>query len=89
MTYQEIVDSVAQDTGLSSVFVDKVYRSYWRAIREHIKELPLKMELSDDEFKELRPNINIPSIGKLHVTLDRYHRTNKVKEYKKDKTNND
>ena len=86
MTYQEIICDVALSTGMSE-FVDKVYKSYWRAIREHIKSLPLKSNLSDEEFKKLRPNVNIPSIGKLYVTLDRYHRTNKISDYAKNKKN--
>ena len=73
--------------------VDKTYRAYWRAIREHITSLPLKEDLTDEEFLRLRPNVNIPSIGKLYVTLDRYHRLKKVgdiiKENKKLKEQED
>ena len=50
-------------------------------MREHIISLPLKEDLTDDEFMALRPNINIPSIGKLYVTLDRYKAMKKT--YKK------
>lgn len=77
MVYEEIIQRVAADTGLSRRLVDRGYRAYWKAIREHIIALPLKQDLTDDEFLLLRPNINIPSIGKLHVTLDRYHRMKK------------
>lgn len=73
MTYHDIVLQVAASNGLSANMVDKSYRAYWKVVREHIESLPLKQDLSDEEFKELRPNVNIPSIGKLHVTLDRYH----------------
>lgn len=41
-------------------------------VREHITSLPLKEDLTDEEFLKLQPNVNIPSIGKLSVTLDRY-----------------
>jgi hypothetical protein len=33
--------------------------------------------LSDEEFMKLQPNVNIPSIGKLYITLDRYKRMKK------------
>lgn len=78
MTYGEIISKVAEDTGLSKILVDRTYRAYWRAIREHITSLPLKDDLTDEEFSKLRPNINIPSIGKLYVTLDRYRRMKKM-----------
>lgn len=78
MTYDEIVEKVSSDTGLPKKIVDRTYRAYWKAIREHISSLPLKEDLSDDEFNRLRPNINIPSIGKLCVTLDRYKKMKKM-----------
>lgn len=87
MTYGEIISKVAEDTGLSKILVDRTYRAYWRAIREHITNLPLKDDLTDEEFNKLRPNINIPSIGKLYVTLDRYRRMKKMFMIKNNKYN--
>lgn len=78
MTYSEIIGQVAKEVGMTKAMADKAYRAYWRDVREHIVELPLKEELTDEEFLQLRPNVNIPSIGKLYVTLDRYHG---MKEY--------
>ena len=72
MTYDEIVAKVAESTGLTPRFVDKVYKGYWKAIRSHITSLPLKEDLTDEQFLALQPNVNIPSIGKLYVSLDRY-----------------
>lgn len=77
MTYREIVAEVARETGCTQKFVHKVYQAYWQTIRAYIKSLPLKEDLTDEEFKKLRPNVNIPSLGKLNVTLDRYHRVKK------------
>lgn len=68
----DVMRGVAEEMCLPEEFVSSVYKSYWKAIREHITSLPLKEELTDEEFLSLRPNINIPSIGKLYVTLDRY-----------------
>lgn len=83
MTYDEIIAQVAGELGLSKELVNRTYRAYWKVIREHITVLPLKEDLTDEEFLKLQPNVNIPSIGKLHVTLDRYHRMQKSKEYYK------
>lgn len=78
MTYDEIIAQVAESTGLTKHIVDRTYRAYWRTVRSYIISLPLKEDLTDAEFLKLRPNINIPSIGKLYVTLDRYKRMKKV-----------
>lgn len=86
MTYDEIIAEVAESTGLTRHIVDRTYRAYWRTVRSYITSLPLKDDLTDEEFSKLRPNINIPSIGKLYVTLDRYKRMKKVhKEFLKKK----
>lgn len=88
MTYQEIIADVAESTGLSRHIVDRTYRAYWKTVRDYMSSLPLKDDLTDEEFSALRPNVNIPSIGKLYVTLDRYKRMKKVhKEFLKKKEN--
>lgn len=74
MTLEEIFGKVAQETGIPQKDVSKIYRAYWKAIREHITSLPLKEDLTDEEFLKLQPNVNIPSIGKLYVTPERYRR---------------
>lgn len=80
MSYKEIISKVSKEMGLPEKLIDRTYRAYWRAIREHITALPLKKDLTDGEFMKLQPNVNIPSIGKLHVTLDRYKRMKKMQE---------
>lgn len=82
MTFEEIITGVARKLDLPRELVEKTYKSYWKVIREHITSLPLKQDLSDEDFLKLQPNVNIPSIGKLHVTLDRYKRMKKSQEYK-------
>ena len=93
MRLKDIIQRVSEETGISKKIVDRTYKAYWRAIREHITSLPLKDNLTDDEFKQLQPNINIPSIGKLYVTLDRYRRMKRINEkfnqLKKDKKEHD
>ena len=84
MAYNDIISSVSHDLGLSESFVSKVYRAFWRAVREHIESLPLMEDLSDEQFMALQPNVNIPSIGKLHVTLRRYQGVKKHYNYYKE-----
>lgn len=87
MTYKEIVAEISVRLNLPKGLVDKTYKAYWRAVREHIESLPLKEELTDEEFLKLQPNVNIPSIGKLYVTLDRYKAMKAVNRKLKQKKN--
>lgn len=81
MTYREIVQYVAQESGIEPYVVDKAYRAYWKSIREHISSLPLKEELTKEDFDSLRTNFNIPSLGKLSCTYERYLRMKKKFNY--------
>ena len=76
-SYNSVVKEAATVLNLPEGLVGKTYRAYWRAIKEYVSSLPLKEDLSDEEFSRLRPNVNIPSIGKLHVTPERYHSVKK------------
>lgn len=80
MTYKEIISEVSIKTGIPKRTVDRTYKAYWKAIRAHITALPLKEDLTEEEFNQLQPNVNIPSIGKLHVTLDRYKKMKKMQQ---------
>lgn len=91
MIDSDIINKVAKDLNLSQDLVQKTYSAYWRTIKEHIASLPLKKNLSKKEFKKLQPNINIPSIGKLYITYDRYKRLKErdriIKDIIKSKSN--
>ena len=71
MNYNDLVIQVSKELNLPFRVVDKVYKSYWKSIRDTIQELPLKDDISEDEFQKLRTNFNIPSLGKLTCTYDR------------------
>lgn len=88
MTLEEIYAKVSEELGIPKKEIAKIYGSYWRAIKEYIATMPLKDDLSDDVFSMLKPNINIPSLGKMHVTLDRYRRVKRVNEQIKERTRN-
>lgn len=71
MTYQQIVDNVSCELNLPRELVDKTYKAYWFFIKQYIQSLPLKEDLSKNNFSQLKTNINIPSLGKLTCTYDR------------------
>lgn len=72
MKYQEIIDKVSYKLNIPKDIVKKTYESYWLYIRTAISELPLKDNLNEEEFNRLRTNVNIPSLGKLNCSYDRY-----------------
>ena len=85
MNIKDIYAQVAADMNLSPSYVKKVYRGYWKAIREHISSFDLKQDISEEEFKKMKPQINIPSIGKLYVDYDN---CKKIRDYYKSKIEN-
>lgn len=74
MTYQEIINRVSEENNIPKEIVDKAYKGYWSFIKTFIEDLPLKENLSEEDFSKLRTNFNIPSLGKLTCTYDRYKR---------------
>lgn len=82
MTYDEIISRVSTQLDLPKALVDNTYKTYWRVIRNHITSLPLMEDLTEEEFQSLQPNVNIPSLGKLYVTLDRYKRIKQANKYR-------
>ena len=71
MNYLDIVGKVSEELGLPKEVVNKTYKAYWLFIKRHIQSLPLKEDLNEGDFTELKTNFNIPSLGKLNCTYDR------------------
>lgn len=84
MKYSDIISKVAEELNIPIEVVDKAYRSYWIFIRQTIQALPLKEDISEEEFKTLRTNFNIPSLGKLTCTYDRMQGVKKRFKHIKD-----
>ena len=69
---KEIILDVSRNLDISPDVVEKVYKAYWSFIKETIQALPLKDNLSEEEFSTLKTNFNVPSLGKLCVTWNRF-----------------
>lgn len=86
---RKIISDVAQKTGLPEKLIEDTYKAYWKYIKDSIESLPLKENLSREDFSKLRTNFNIPSLGKLVCTFDKYKKLKyyykKYEETKKDK----
>lgn len=81
MTYDQIIANVATDVELPIDVVRSTYRAYWQFIRSSIQELPLKDDLQEEDFNRLKTNFNIPSLGKLSCTIDKYKGVKKKFQY--------
>lgn len=81
MTYEQILNRVAEELELPVDLVRNTYKAYWQFIRDTIQQLPLKEDISEEDFKKIKTNFNIPSLGKLYCTRDRYLRVRKRFEY--------
>lgn len=68
----KVVESLSKELGLPKSVIRKAYMAYWLFIRTTIEALPLKEELTEEEFRKLRVNFNIMDLGKLVCTYDRY-----------------
>lgn len=79
--YKEIISKVAAEQHLPYEVVDKTYKSFWLFVRTKLSALPLKSELSEEQFNQLRTSINIPSIGKFHCSYDRYKKVKQRYNY--------
>lgn len=72
MKYSDIISKVSEELNLPRELVENTYKAYWIFIRDTVEKLPLKTELTQSEYMNLRTNINIPSLGKLNCTYNRY-----------------
>lgn len=72
MNYKGIIATVARNINLPEEVVDSTYKAYWKYIKNYIQNLPLKEDLSEEEFNNLRTSFNIPSLGKLSCTYTKY-----------------
>ena len=87
MTYIEIINTISNELNIPIEVVDRVYKSYWQYIKNTIQDLPLKENLTEEKFSQLRTNFNIPSLGKLTCTYDRMQKVKKRFEYIKNLRN--
>ena len=81
MNYKPIFEQVSRETDIPEEVVKTAYNLFWRFVRETVSSLPLKDELTEEEFMDLKCNFNVPSLGKLCCTYDRYIGMKKRNKY--------
>ena len=69
--FRKALKEVAEKYNLPEEVAIVAYRSFWEFTREKVQALPLSEDMTEDQFKQLRTSINIPSLGKLYVDYQR------------------
>lgn len=77
----EIYKKVSEDLNIPVEVVKLAYESGFEFMKDTIEKLPLKEDLTEEEFNKLRTNFNLPSLGKLICTYKEYKSTKKRFEY--------
>lgn len=90
---KKVINDVAKTVNLPENIVINVYKEYWKFIKDTIEKLPLKDDLSEEEFSKLKTNFNLPYLGKLSCTYEswlkrktKFNRTYNGNKYKESKT---
>ena len=81
MKYDSLISQIAHELDLPEKVVKETYKAYWMFIKDTIESLPLKEDMSEEEFDKLRTNFNVPSLGKLICTFDKYKKIKRQFEY--------
>lgn len=79
---QEEINRISKELALPEKCVENAYKAYWTFIKETIGQLPLKEDLTEEEFSKLKTNFNIPNLGKFSCTYKRW--LGVKKHYKKE-----
>lgn len=65
-----IAKEVAERLNVSPQIVLAVYKAFWKHIKSNIESLPLKQDISEEDFNSYKTNYNLPYIGKLYCNYD-------------------
>ena len=80
MKIDDAIRTVAKELGVPYEVAHLAYMSAWKCMKEKIEALPL-LTCTLEEFRQLRPNFNMPAIGKFYVTEEEFLDTKKRLEY--------
>lgn len=67
-----IYKEVGNKLSLPNKVIEDTYRAYWLFIKTKTEELELKEGMDEQQFDSIRTSFNLPGLGKLGVTYDKY-----------------
>jgi len=72
MKLDDIIQQVADEMSIPFEVCRLAYMSSWKFILEKVQALPLTEHTSMEEFKQMKVNFNMPSLGKMHITEEEF-----------------
>ena len=72
------IKRIAEKYGLKHEEVTKIVKAQYQFIYKTLKEMDLPRNLTEEEFRKVTKNFNIPAIGKLHSSWAAYKKLNKL-----------
>lgn len=84
--YEVIFKQVSEDLNIPVDTVRLAYKTYWKFIKEHISELPLK-ECTEEQLEDMKCCFYLPYIGKLYCNKDTFKKSVKNHEIRKNLKN--
>lgn len=70
----KIFKEVADSLGYDEEVVKDVFMKTFEFIKMKIEELPLKTEMTEDEFNKLKTSFNLPKLGKFGCDYKTYNK---------------
>ena len=84
--YEDIFKQVSEDLNIPVDTVRLAYKTYWKFIKEHISELPLK-ECTEEQLEDMKCCFYLPYIGKLYCNKYTFKKSVKNLEIRKNLKN--
>ena len=73
-------EQVARELGISSTLAHLIYKSYWKFVRDSIKDIDID-NMAKEDFSSITTNFTIPYIGKLYTSFDKVEKYRKKVKY--------
>lgn len=64
--------------------IQKIYKTYWKFIKETYSSLPDFYSITEEEFNKCKTIFHIPKVGKFYTT---YKDVEKLNKYRNDRKN--
>jgi len=78
----ELIKKLAFELGLDEKLVLTCYKEYWKVIRRIFEGLPLKEDITEEDFDKLKTSVNIQGLGKMYCNYENYSKVrNKYKKF--------
>lgn len=70
---------------MSPQLVINTYKAFWKHIKTSVESLPLKDDITEEDFKSYKTNYNLPYIGKLYCNYECLKKAKIKAKYRNDR----